>query len=404
MLDVEAGAPTDGVIPGRAELAALAAHAGIRSVHLLARRDLDDAESGGSEVHMARVAERWAEAGLRVTVRTAEARGTTATDWRDGYRVIRRANRLAVFPTTVLDELLGREGRPDAVVEAWNGVPYLTPLWFRGPKAVILHHVHEEMWDLVLAQPTLARAGRFLELRLAPPAYQRVPIIALCPSAREQIVQRLDLPRANIVVAAPGVDERFSVDEGTPRDAEPLVVAVGRLMPPKRFDVHFEAAVRLRADHPTLRLVIVGEGVERERLEAVVAAHDAGGWISLPGRLGDDEVVDLYRRAWVVAATSVAEGWGLTLTEAAACGTPAVATRISGHADAVEDGVSGLLAGDEAELVTHLDAVLRDDELRTALGRGAQKRAAALTWDATAWGVFAPLADQALARRADARR
>ncbi len=55
------------------------------------------------------------------------------------------------------------------------------------------------------------------------------------------------------------------------------------------------------------------------------------------------------RRAWVVASSSAREGWGLTLTEAAACGTPAVATRIAGHADAVRDGRSGLLVPGTAE-------------------------------------------------------
>ncbi len=61
-------------------------------------------------------------------------------------------------------------------------------------------------------------------------------------------------------------------------------------------------------------------------------------WISLPGRVDDATLLDLYRRAWVVASTSAHEGWGMTITEAAACGTPAVATRIAGHADAVVDG------------------------------------------------------------------
>lgn len=404
MLDLGADAPTIAGAPSPAALAELAGRAGIRRVHLLARRDLDDPESGGSEVHMARVAERWAAAGMEVTVRAARAPGTTTADWRDGYRVLRRSNQFGVFPATIVEEALRRNGPLDAVVEAWNGVPYLTPVWFRGPKVALVHHVHEEMWDLVLAQRRLADAGRLLELRLAPPAYRRVPVVALCHSAADQIANRLGLPREHITVAMPGVDPRFGPDPATPTDPEPLVVAVGRLMPPKRFDVLVEAAVRLRRRHPTLRLVIAGEGFDRDRLEALVAHHDAASWVSLPGRLPDDAVVELYRRAWVVAATSIAEGWGLTLTEAAACGTPAVATRISGHADAVEDGVGGLLAGDERELVGALDAVLSDPALRARLADGARARALTLTWDATAWGVFAPLARQALARRAAGER
>ena len=54
-------------------------------------------------------------------------------------------------------------------------------------------------------------------------------------------------------------------------------------------------------------------------------------------------MVDLYRRAWVLASTSAREGWGMTITEAAACGTPAVVSDVAGHADAVVDGETGML-------------------------------------------------------------
>ncbi len=92
--------------------------------------------------------------------------------------------------------------------------------------------------------------------------------------------------------------------------------------------------------------MIVGEGFERPTLEAVIAEVDGRDWVTLAGRLDDDGLLlDAYRTAWVVAATSVAEGFGMTLTEAAACGTPAVASDIAGHRDAVVDGVSGLLSG-----------------------------------------------------------
>ena len=117
------------------------------------------------------------------------------------------------------------------------------------------------------------------------------------------------------------------------------------------------------------------------------------------GRVDDDELVDLYRQAWMVASTSVREGWGMTLTEAAACGTPAVATRISGHCDSVVDNETGLLAADSREMVEKLDALLSDADLRFRLAEKARKRAAQWTWDACAYGTFLPLADAAMQRR-----
>jgi glycosyltransferase involved in cell wall biosynthesis len=124
--------------------------------------------------------------------------------------------------------------------------------------------------------------------------------------------------------------------------------------------------------------------------------------VTFAGRLTDDELVDLYQRAWVVASASSHEGWGMTLTEAAACGTPAVATRIAGHLDAVADRTSGLLADDEREFVAHLDRLLDDDTFRADLGRGALAHAERFTWGATALGTLSVLAAEA--KRARARR
>ena len=109
-------------------------------------------------------------------------------------------------------------------------------------------------------------------------------------------------------------------------------------MPVKRFELLIEALVALKPTHPDLEAVIVGEGYRRDQLETQI--HEAGAerWIHLPGRLTDEQLVDLYRRAWLLASASAREGWGMTLTEAAACGTPAVVTRIAGHLDAVDDG------------------------------------------------------------------
>jgi glycosyltransferase involved in cell wall biosynthesis len=76
-----------------------------------------------------------------------------------------------------------------------------------------------------------------------------------------------------------------------------------------------------------------------------------------------------------------------------------VATRISGHLDAVRDGRSGLLGADARELVAHLDAVLGDEALRGRLAAGALEHAAGLTWQATARGTLEALVADALSRR-----
>ncbi len=363
-----------------AKIGDLAAEAGIRRVHVLAWRDLADVEAGGSEVHAAAVCRLWAAAGLEVTMRTSYAQGAPPETVRDGYRVIRRAGRYLVFPRAVAAELAGRHGPRDALVEIWNGVPFLSPLWARGPRLVFLHHVHQRMWPLVLPAH-LARIGDLLESRIAPPLYRRTDVVTLSSSSKAHLVERLGLRPRRVHVVPPGIDPVFG--PGGERSPRPLVVAVGRLMPAKAFDTLIRAVADLRPRLP-VRLVIAGEGYERDHLERVVADLGAEEWCELPGRLPLDAVVDLYRRAWVVASASVSEGWGMTLTEAAACGTPAVATRIAGHLDAVVDGTTGLLAEGRDGLTAALERVLTDPDLRDRLGRAALGHAAGLSWERTA--------------------
>jgi len=386
------GASDDAV----AKLGDIAAGAGLRRITMLAWRDLDDPEAGGSEIHASRVAELWGRAGLEVTMRTSYAPGSAQVSWRDGYRVIRKAGRYMVFPRAAFSEMMGWHGASDGLVEIWNGMPFFSPLWCRRTRVVWLHHVHDTMWEMTLP-PRLARLGRTLEFRVAPPLYRRTPIVTLSQSSKEEIVDKLHFRPANVTVVPPGIDPRFSPGSEA-KSGTPLVVAVGRLVPVKRFHLLIDALAAIRERHPGLQLVIAGEGYERDMLERRIAELDAASWISLPGHVDDDEVLSLFRRAWVLASASAHEGWGMTITEAAACGTPAVATRIAGHSDAIVDGRTGLLVDDSAELAHALDRLLADDKLRARLARAAEDHASMFTWGATALGTLEVLAAEALRR------
>jgi glycosyltransferase involved in cell wall biosynthesis len=284
----------------------------------------------------------------------------------------------------------------DALVEIWNGMPFFSPLWYRGPRMVFLHHVHAEMWGMVLP-PKLAWFGERVERSLAPRFYRNARILTLSASSRDEIIDILGLRPQNVSVSAPGVDERFS--PGGKRSPTPLVVAVGRLVPVKRFDLLIRSLASLRERVPELQAVIIGEGYARDELEQLRAELGAQSWLQLVGRVEDRELIDWYRRAWVVASSSLREGWGMTLTEAAACGTPAVATAIAGHTDAVLDGQSGLLVETTDELEGALEQVITDEVLRNRLSRGALARARWFTWGATARRSLEALAEETVRRR-----
>jgi len=377
-------------------VAGRALEAGLRRVQILAWRDFEDPEAGGSELHAHRVAAAWARNGLDVTMRSSAAPGQRAITTRHGYRVIRKAGRYGVFPRSALSGMVGRRGRPDGLVEIWNGMPFFSPVWARCPRIVFLHHVHAAMWGMVLP-PRLAKVGETIELRLAPPLYRTSRVVTLSESSRREILSMLGIDASRVSVAAPGVDERYV--PGGDRAPVPTVVAVGRLVPVKRLELLVDAVARARRSVPGLRTVIVGEGYERARLEAKIRAVGGEGWIELAGHVGDDQLAELYRRAWVLASTSLREGWNMTITEAGACGTPAVVSDIAGHRDALVDGVSGLLVEPGDAFADALVRVLTDSALRQTLGSGALARSRSLTWDATAASALEALVEEAEARR-----
>ena len=89
----------------------------------------------------------------------------------------------------------------------------------------------------------------------------------------------------------------------------------------------------------------------------------------------------------------------MTVTEAAACGTPSVVSRIAGHLDAVDDGVTGLLFDNEDQFVKSVDRVLADCTFRSGLSKAAHEFARRYSWEATALGTFEALAAEALRKR-----
>jgi glycosyltransferase involved in cell wall biosynthesis len=353
---------------------------GVRRVHSLAWRDLDDPDAGGSEVHADEFMRRWAQAGLDIVHRTSAAVGQPATARRHGYDVVRRGSRYNVFPRAITREITGRY---DAIVEIWNGVPWFSPIWRRRPGITFLHHVHGPMWNQILPGP-LASFGRTLEARIAPPFYRRGLTVTPSDATRDELLE-LGFHRDRVVAVPNGIDPMFT--PGGPKSSAPSIVAVGRLAPVKRFDLLLDAVAVARRQVPDLVLTIVGDGPEREHLRAHADTLDGSGWVRWAGRVGQADLVELYRRAWIVASASLAEGWGLSLTEGAGCGTPAVATDIRGHRSSVVDGVTGVLAS-PLELSTALVRVLTDDALRLRLGQAALERARTLTWDASALGII----------------
>jgi glycosyltransferase involved in cell wall biosynthesis len=164
----------------------------------------------------------------------------------------------------------------------------------------------------------------------------------------------------------------------------PVVGTVCELRPQKALEVLLEAAVLLRGRVPGLRVVVAGDGPERERLAELVGALGLGDVVALLGLRRD--VPDLLAAFDLCVTCSDFEGSPLAVMEYMAAGRPVVATRVGGVPDLVEDGVSGLLVPprDPAVLAEAIAAVLADPELARRMGdRGSRRQASEFALDGT---------------------
>jgi colanic acid/amylovoran biosynthesis glycosyltransferase len=195
---------------------------------------------------------------------------------------------------------------------------------------------------------------------------------------RRKVVRQGD-PR--IVVVACGVDVPERLADPAAVDLD--VVAVGRLIEKKGFDVLLRALADLRTDRPGLTAVVVGDGPERPRLEALAAELDLTGTVRFRGALPRGLALAEIDRARVFCLPARATGDGdmdampVVLREAMARGVPVVTTAIAGIPESVDASVGWLVApGDQAALVAALAESLDDESGRLLRGAAARSRAA----------------------------
>ncbi len=146
--------------------------------------------------------------------------------------------------------------------------------------------------------------------------------------------------------------------------AEILIGAAGRLEPEKAFDLLIRSVHELRTANLPVRLVILGEGHDRPRLEAVIQELQAGAYVTLAGWQSD--VRRYFEAMDIFALSSLREGLPNVLLEAMALEVPCVATRIAGIPKLITDGVDGRLIepNNGAELTAALKDLVQSEALR----------------------------------------
>ncbi len=368
-------------------------------VLMLNERDLAHPLAGGVEVHLEETASRLAaDHGIETTVLCAGFPGAAPEERRRGIRFVRLGNRYsyyALLPGRARTEL--RAAPYDLVVENLCKLIFFSQTYLHGvPRLGLVHHLFG--WSAFRQVSPAIAAFVVAQEALLPLAYRRWPMVVVSPSTRDDLIRR-GLSPESIRVIPNGLDhQRYR--PGAPSAVESdRVVYVGRVEHYKGVDVLLDAWPSVVARRPGARLEILGSGTALEAMRARIAASGAARGVTFHGFVSEEEKVAWLQRATVGVQPSRKEGWGLTVLEANACGTPVVAADVPGLRDSVRPGETGLLVPslDPAALGASLCRVLDEPELRERLARGARAWARRFDWDSVGAELAAVL--RAAARR-----
>ncbi len=366
-------------------------------------QDIRNPYSGGAEVQLHEVFSRVAQAGHEVVLYCSSFPGAQHEEVLNGIRIIREGGRnLFNYRVPVAYKRRFRREGFDVVIDDMNKIPFVTPLFVREPILGVIHHIFAG--SVFREVNPVVGAYVYLTERLALSLYKnrKTPFIVVSPSTYNDLISRGFDPSLLVHIGL-AVDHTLFRPTGVPRSPTPLIGYFGRLKKYKSVDQLLQAFRLVLGEVPALKLVIVGEGDDRPRLEALARELNVQDAVSFTGFVGDQEKIRLLQQMWFKVATSSKEGWGLTVTEANACGTPAIASDVPGLRDAVQDGKTGLLYryGDVADLAGKIELLLGDAALRARLSAGALAWAGLFSWDEAARRTIEVLQHRVTARRAD---
>jgi glycosyltransferase involved in cell wall biosynthesis len=286
--------------------------------------------------------------GHAVTILTCGFAGSQAREERDGITIIRIGNNRYAHSFQALMHYLRRmRNTYDAVIEVVNTAPYFGVFFGRRAKRLLFYHqLAEDIWFYETKMP-LSLVGRyFLEPvanRLL--AQANVPVLTVSDSTRRNLNNYGFRPEKTHVISEGLQMDPLPNLEAIAKYDRPTMLSLGAMRAMKRTRDQLSAFEIAKDSLPDLQLKIAG-AADDPYGQAILKSIEASPYrddIEYLGRVSADGRLALMQRCHVITATSVKEGWGLTVSEAASQGTPAVVYNVDGLRDSVRHGETGLV-------------------------------------------------------------
>lgn len=345
-------------------------------------RDIENPKAGGAEVFTHENAKRWVEAGNEVTLFTSAFPNCKKEEIIDGVKIIRAGGKYTVYWHAFRYYKRRFKGKFDLIIDEINTIPFFTPFYVQEQKVTVIYQMTGDVYFRVFPKPLA-----FLAYNIEPTLfkiYKKISTIVLSESVKEELIN-IGFSPSNITVASPGIDHKnFEIGEKT---IFPSILYLNRVVRYKNVDDLIKAFKLAKEKVPTAKLLIAGcrGGGYELKLRKLVKKLNLKDVEFYPFVVGDQKK-KLLQSSWVHVLPSTKEGWGISVIEAAASGTPTVGYHVHGLRDSVKNGETGLLVPyrDIKSLAKEIEKLLIDDELRKRLSKNCVKWSKRFTWNMTA--------------------
>jgi glycosyltransferase involved in cell wall biosynthesis len=262
-------------------------------------------------------------------------------------------------------------------------IPWLSPLFGKKPAITIVHQLVREIFYEELPR-ILAAAGYFSEPAIYR-LYSRSSIVAMSNSTAQGL-RELGIPDDRIRIIGPGCP--YPTNERVPLVARShnMIGCVSRLMRYKGVQFAIRSIAQIADDFPDIRLEIAGSGPYEPQLRKLAQDLKVDPKVTFLGRVSEERKLKLYRESRAIILSSIREGYGLSVIEANAFGTPAIGWDVPGLRDSIIDNETGLLASfpHEQDLARQIHQILIDDSTWLRMSERAWKWAHDHSWDHSA--------------------
>jgi glycosyltransferase involved in cell wall biosynthesis len=346
-------------------------------------RDIKNPEAGGAEIHLHEILKRLAHKGHEIILISSKYNGCKDQEIIDGIKIIRIGNKYLfnfIFFWHYITKFRNKDF--DVIIDDVSKIPLCIPFYLRKkPVMAIVHHIHGK--TLFRELPLFMALYIYLTERLLIPIfYNKSVIVTVSESTKNELIE-LGISSKNIRVIYNGVDDKFI--PGDKSDA-PIILYFGRVKKYKRLDHLIRAFKLVKGRIPKAQLIVAGKGDNYKELITLSKELGISDSINFVGEVSEEEKVKLLQKAWVFVTTSEKEGWGITVVEANACGTPVVSYDVHGLRDSVKHGYNGLLVedGNVEALTETILGLLENNSLRDELSKNAIEWAKQFSWDRSA--------------------